>query len=89
MFLGSIVVNKRVAAQCKGIGIPESAKLCLRIRNPGLWNPEYSSMNPKSHEQLESRFQVPLTETGIQYLESGIHGVESRIQDCLGFPYME
>ena len=22
------------------------------------------------------------------YLESGIHGVESRIQDCLGFPYL-
>ena len=22
-----------------------------------------------------------------QYLESGIHGVESRIQDCLGFSY--
>ena len=43
-------------------------------------------MNPRSHEQLESRFQVPLTETVIQYLESGIHGVESRIQDCLGFP---
>ena len=28
--------------------------------------------------------------TGIQYLESGIHGVESRVQieDCLRFPYM-
>ena len=27
--------------------------------------------------------------TGIQYLESGIHSVESRIQDCAGlFPYM-
>ena len=23
-------------------------------------------------------------ESGIQYLESGIHGVESRIRDCLG-----
>ena len=38
------------------------------------WNPE---------------FKFPLTKTGIQYMESGIHGVESRIQDCLGFPYME
>ncbi|CAH3018662.1 unnamed protein product, partial [Porites evermanni] len=27
-------------------------------------------------------------ESEIQYLESGIHGVESRIQDCLGFRYM-
>ena len=26
-------------------------------------------------------------ESGIQYLESGIHGVESRIPDCLGFHY--
>ena len=28
-------------------------------------------------------------ESGIQYFESEIHGAESRIQDCLGFPYME
>ena len=27
-------------------------------------------------------------ESGIQYSESGIHRVESRIQDCHGFPYM-
>ena len=27
-------------------------------------------------------------ESAIQYQESGIHSVESRIQDCLGFPYM-
>ena len=27
-------------------------------------------------------------ESGIQYLESGIHSVESRIQDSPGFPYM-
>ena len=25
-------------------------------------------------------------ESAIQYLESGLHGVESRIQDCLRFP---
>ena len=43
------------------------------IRNPGLWN-------PKSHLRLESRIQVLLTGTEIQYLESGIHGVGSRIQ---------
>ena len=50
------------------------------IRNPGLWNPKYSSRIPESHLRLESRIQVSLTGTGIQYLESGIHGVESRIQ---------
>ena len=27
-------------------------------------------------------------ESRIEYLESGIHGVESRIQTCLGFPYI-
>ena len=27
-------------------------------------------------------------ESGIQYPESGIHRMESRIQDCPGFPYM-
>ena len=31
---------------------------------------------------------LPLTETEIQYLKSGIHAVESRIQDYLGFTYM-
>ena len=49
------------------------------IQKPGLWNWEYSSWNPESHLRLES---------AIQYLESGIHGVESTIQDCLGFPYV-
>ena len=44
------------------------------IRNPTKdWNPEF-----KFHWQR----------SGIQYLESGIHGVESRIQDCLGCPYV-
>ena len=32
--------------------------------------------------------QVLLTKTGSEYLESGIHGVESRIQDCPRFPDM-
>ena len=61
-------------------------------RNFCLWNPEswasesrIQLKNPESH--LESRIQVPLTNAGIEYLESGIRGVDSRIQDCLGFPY--
>ena len=41
----------------------------------GIWNPT-KDWNP-----------VPLTKTGIQCLESGIHGVESRYQDCNEFPY--
>ena len=48
------------------------------IWNPGLWNPEDSLRNPESHKRLESRIQVPLTKTGINYLESGIHGPESK-----------
>ena len=35
------------------------------------------------------RNQVPLTKSGIQCLEYGIAGMESRIQHCLGFPYTE
>ena len=54
------------------------------IWNPGFWNPEYSSRNPESQLRLE----VLLTNSGIRYLQSGIHGLESRIQDCPGFPYM-
>ena len=38
--------------------------------------------------QIESRIQVLLTNAGIQYLESGVHSVESRIQDCSEFFYM-
>ena len=69
--------------------VRESGKIFTRgIRNPGLWNPKYSSKNPESLQRLESRIQVPLTKTGIQYLEHRIRGVESGIQDCLGFPYM-
>ena len=58
--------------------IPESGKFFLaksRILGFGIWN-------------TAQGIQVPLTKTGIQYLESGIHGMESRIQDCLGSPYM-
>ena len=35
-----------------------------------------------------SRIQVLLINTGIQYVESGIHRVESRIHDCPGFPFI-
>ena len=38
--------------------------------------------------QLELRIQVLLTKTGIEYLESGISDVESRIPDYRGFSYM-
>ena len=75
-------------APFNGIRIPEQRKFLLveyRIREIvalQLWNLEYSSRNPESHQRLQSRIHVPLTKTGIHYVESGIHSVESRIQDC-------
>ena len=53
---------------CKCIRTLESGKFLLveskirehfarGIRNPGLWNPEWSSSTPKSHEGMESRTQ--------------------------------
>ena len=65
-------------AQGKGIPTLESKIFASGIQSPGIWNPEYNSKNPEYHKPLESRIQVPLTKTGIQYLESGI-------QDSLGF----
>ena len=64
-------------------GIKEN--FAIGIRNPGFWDPEFNSRNLESHQRLESRIQVQLTNSGLQYLESGIHGVESKIQDRPGF----
>ena len=66
-----------------------------------LWNPEFekfflvewrilvfgvrNTAHLESHLRLESRIQVPLTKTGIQYLESGIHDEESRSQARLSW----
>ena len=64
-------------------GNPDSGILQIfvsGIRNPGPWNPEYSCRNPESTFHRKR--------SGIQSLESGNHGVESRIQDCLEFLYM-
>ena len=56
-------------APCKGI----RNILARAIRNYGLWNLEYSSKNPQSHQRLESGIQLPSTDSaGIQYLESFI-----------------
>ena len=52
------------------------------IQNPGLWNLEYSSRNPESHQRLDFIIQA-LTKTGIQYMESGMYSLESRIQFIL------
>ena len=62
----------------KVIRIPESQKFLLGesgVAAQGIRNP-FEDCNPES-KFLES-----------SSLESGIHGVESRIPDCLEFPYM-
>ena len=59
-------------------GIRNPGNFSCGIRNPRLWNPNNDlNSNPNSTDK----------ESGIQFLESGIHDVESRIQDCPGFPY--
>ena len=46
-------------------------------------------LNAKKSIKTEKKNGIqPFLESGIQYSESGIHRVESRIQDCHGFPYM-
>ena len=59
---------------CKGIRIPESETFLLV--ESGIQLKE--SAIPLT---IESGFQVLLIRSGIQCLESGIHAVESRIQD--------
>ena len=69
---------------------PKSGKTLLvkyEILGFGIRNTAHRT--PESHKRLESRIQAPLTKNRIHYLEYRIHGMESRIQFCLGFPYME
>ena len=53
----------------------ESRILGYGIRNPAI---TIGNRNPSSTDK----------ESEIHHLESGIHSIESRIQDCLGLPYM-
>ena len=60
-----------------GYRIPEN--FACGIWNTRLGNPEYSRRKPESNQRLQSRIQVPLSKTGMRFLESGIYGMESRI----------
>ena len=73
-----IVLFRGISPHGRESGFPNPGKFCLWNLESGLWNPEYSSRNPESHKRLEFRIQVPLTKTGINYRESGIHGPESK-----------
>ena len=57
----------------------KSGKFACEIQNPGLWNPEYSSRITESNLRLESGIQISLN----RIRKFGIHGVESRTQECL------
>ena len=72
---------------------------CKGIRNAGkfcLWNPEswtLESVIPLKESGILLTIGIgqPRStdkESGFWCLESGIHSVESRIQDCLGLPYI-
>ena len=61
-----------------------------------LWNPQFWALQRRI--QLKEYLIAPTIgicnpsftdkESGIQYLESRVHDWKSRIQDCLGFPYI-
>ena len=78
-------------------------KASAHVRESGFWNPwNFCLWNLESWVlecgvqlnesgillRIGVQSKVPLEKTGKKCLESGIHGLESRIQDCLGFPYM-
>ena len=69
---------------------PETGKLLLVESGIGILGlrTRKTTQEIRIPKRLESGIQVPLTKTGIQYVESGIPGLESTIQDCLGFPHM-
>ena len=81
--MGSFPSEARSAekiALCKGIRIPESGKVLFveyEILGFEIWNTAQGIQNP-------TKDRIPLKKkSGIQYLEPGIHGLESRIQSCL------
>ena len=92
-----LLVPERIRTS-KRFQLPHVPYKVIRLQNPGnscFWNQK--SWNLKSVIQLkESRILLAIgiwnpgstdKESVIHYLESGIRNVESRIQDCLGFPY--
>ena len=64
----------------------DSKRICLKLKARAMQgNPNQESL--KSFLLVES-WKFWWTNSGSWALESGIHGVESRIRDCLEFPYM-
>ena len=70
---------------------PGNVCLCIRNRYPGLSKSDFSSRNRETYFSdwyPENRFDSTDKESRIQYLESGIHSLESTIQDSLELSYM-
>ena len=78
-------------------------KASVHVRESRFWNPRNFYLRNLESWALECGIQLNesgillrigiqskdlLEKTEIKCLELGIHGVESRIQDCLGFPYI-
>ena len=87
---GSLLVESGIRGML-ACGIQNSEDFCL-------WNPQSGILGSKSVIQLK-KSEIPLMtgiqsrnsadkESGIQYPESGIDSVESRIQDCIVLPDM-
>ena len=87
LFSRNFVEIERLLTPCNGISILESGTFLIMesgirenfpcgIRNPGVWNPEYNSANPESHNKpLTIGIQnpkVPRTKTGIRNAPRGI-----------------
>ena len=87
LFSRNFVEIERLLTPCNGISILESGTFLIMesgirenfacgIRNPGVWNPEYNSANPESHNNpLTIGIQnpkVPRTKTGIRNAPRGI-----------------
>ena len=67
--------------------ILEIALVETRLLGFGIWNAAQGIQIPLS---IGSRNQRSTdNKSRIQYLESGIHGVESRVRDSIRFSYME
>ena len=70
---------------------PGNFCLCNRNRYPGLSKSDFSSRNRETYFSdwyPENRFDSTDKESRIQYLEFGIHSLESTSQDSLELPYM-
>ena len=71
-----------------GSWTPKSGKFFFYgIRNPELWNSEYSSMNPDPINDWNPESNFHWQNPVHVYFESGTSGVGIQNRDCFGFPY--